>query len=239
MALEVSGKIFLHDQHGLTQSATHRQLKVFNGGSFQVSFRKPFGPLTRLDEETLAGQTIRHFDVTAGTATLLLPVAGPLIWRVGSEGISQLLISGNLLFLQHSEDSVLEIKNPYSEVETLINFIHISFQINLKPEMPSLESSIIPFVLEAGKPMTLIQLADTGCRFGIGKLAGKQSEDYFMTNREHAVMIYSLQGAFDIEGRLLHPSDALMLWDLPSADIEALSNNAICFTLEFPYKHDT
>jgi len=41
-----------------------------------------------------------------------------------------------------------------------------------------------------------------------------------------------LEGAFEVEGRLLHARDGLALWETEKVELEALSNDAIILVME-------
>lgn len=45
-----------------------------------------------------------------------------------------------------------------------------------------------------------------------------------------------LEGAFEVQGTLLHARDGLALWETDEVEMEALSNDAIILLVELPLK---
>jgi redox-sensitive bicupin YhaK (pirin superfamily) len=46
--------------------------------------------------------------------------------------------------------------------------------------------------------------------------------------------VYVIEGAFEVQYRLLHARDGLALWEAERVEWEALSNDAILLVLEVP-----
>ena len=46
---------------------------------------------------------------------------------------------------------------------------------------------------------------------------------------------FVIEGAFELEGRLLHARDGLALWNLEKIEWEALSGGAILLVLQVPW----
>jgi len=48
----------------------------------------------------------------------------------------------------------------------------------------------------------------------------------------NALFAYAIEDEFEVQYRLMHARDGLVLWDLDETGLEALSNNAIIMLIE-------
>jgi redox-sensitive bicupin YhaK (pirin superfamily) len=55
-----------------------------------------------------------------------------------------------------------------------------------------------------------------------------------LKNKNAGLFVFVIEGAFEVEGRLLHERDSLALWETGKAEMEALSNDAIILVIESP-----
>jgi hypothetical protein len=73
----------------------------------------------------------------------------------------------------------------------------------------------------------------------IGKFTGREEAVYRLSDPRNGLFAFVLQGAFELQYRLLHAGDGLGLWELPEAELEALSNDAIILMVEVPLQEVT
>jgi len=66
----------------------------------------------------------------------------------------------------------------------------------------------------------------------IGKFSGRGETTYNSRFKKNCVFLFIIEGAFEVEGRLLHAGDGLAIRDEKETGIEALSNDAILLLLE-------
>ena len=67
----------------------------------------------------------------------------------------------------------------------------------------------------------------------IGKFSGRREAVYKMKSAQSNLFVLVIEGAFEVQGRLLHAKDGLALWNEPGEiEMEALSNDAIIFLIE-------
>ena len=64
------------------------------------------------------------------------------------------------------------------------------------------------------------------------KLNGRQDDIYYRKNTANGVFVYAIQGALEVQYRLMHEGDGLALWDVDEVEFEALSNDAILLIVE-------
>lgn len=57
---------------------------------------------------------------------------------------------------------------------------------------------------------------------------------YALSHPGHSLFVFVVQGAFEVQYRLLEGGDGLALWALSQTEIEALSDEAILLLLELP-----
>jgi hypothetical protein len=74
----------------------------------------------------------------------------------------------------------------------------------------------------------------------IGKFSGRAETDYRPKNKEAGLFVFVIEGAFEVEGRLLHARDGLAIEQADESDsyrieMEALSNDAVILTIELPF----
>ncbi|HLO38529.1 MAG TPA: hypothetical protein VK173_08565, partial [Lacibacter sp.] len=66
----------------------------------------------------------------------------------------------------------------------------------------------------------------------VGKFSGRAETVYYTERSSANVFVFVLEGAFEVEGRLLHARDGLALWQATSVEMEALSNDALVMVVE-------
>jgi quercetin 2,3-dioxygenase len=69
-------------------------------------------------------------------------------------------------------------------------------------------------------------------QLSIGKFSGRGDTTYTLNEKGAGLFLFVIEGAFEADGRLLHPRDGLALWDTEKVEIEALSNDAIIVAIE-------
>jgi quercetin 2,3-dioxygenase len=67
----------------------------------------------------------------------------------------------------------------------------------------------------------------------IGKFAGREECVFQMEGK--GLFFFVIEGAFEVQYRLLEARDGLALWNVRSVEIEALSKDAIILLLELPF----
>jgi redox-sensitive bicupin YhaK (pirin superfamily) len=70
-------------------------------------------------------------------------------------------------------------------------------------------------------------------KLSIGQFRGRQEARYQLSHKTHGLFVFVIEGAFEVQGRLLHPRDGLAFWNVAEpAELEALSNDAIILLME-------
>ena len=237
MITQSVAKIYLSEQRGINETDRFRTYSTFNFRHYHSEYRHPFGDLYVLNDDSLAGGHSLKMHVPENSYLILLPVVGAVGYHdsLGNEG---LVNTGDLQVLFTTEDYDIELLNPYDS--DLINFLQIWIRKEqkasvIKPQLANLPLDQNPNnlirVLPALKASS--NQPESQPIISMGKFAGRHEAVYKKSKTENGLFIFVIQGAFEVQGRLLHPRDGLSLsGEDNEIDMEALSNDAIIFIIE-------
>ncbi|MCF2446297.1 pirin [Dyadobacter sp. CY345] len=234
MIAQTEGQIYLAGQRGVFQLSEFRSFHTFNFGSYQDESRAPFGSLETLNDDTLAAGKSFVMKLEKNTESILIPVVGAVAFQ-NSLGEKRFLEAGQFQIFSTDKPVDYEISNPY-ETE-LVNYI----QIRLKNNQPQLYTKTQEGSFDLQKRNQLIPIfspAHAGLKvqqeaYGyIGKYGGREEGVYHIKNPENGIFVFIIEGAFEVQNRLLETRDGLSLLNLEELEFEALSNDAIILILE-------
>ncbi|MCR8559151.1 hypothetical protein KXD93_15950 [Mucilaginibacter sp. BJC16-A38] len=231
MITQSKGKIYLANERGLTETSWFRSLYMFNFGSYQREHKNPFGSLYVLNEDTLDGGKSLKWLVEENTDIILLPVVGAIEFSAGNENTG-ILKAGMIQVLSLPSGGSYEVKNPYPD--QLVKYLQIWIKTLADKTYSSFQST---FDLGNYQLIDLFHAEapqNSSYSGAIIKLNGRQEDTYYKKNPANGVFVYSVQGALEVQYRLLHEGDGLALWDVDEVAFEALSNNAILLIIEVP-----
>lgn len=233
MLPQCKAKIFIADERGIEENDEYRKYSTFSHGQYPNEHKAPFATLRLFNEVALAGSQMITMAVEEGVTLLLLPVVGALDY-LHSNGTSSFTGAGEALFMR-IDKGCYTVTNPYEN--ELVSFIQIWIT---SESTPLLTGDALPFNLDENRnrlvSINSMQPGNTGYanRFFIGKFNGRQEAVHTLTQPGNSLFFYVLHGAFEVQYRLLHAGDALALWELEEAELEALSNEAIILVAEVP-----
>lgn len=227
MIITKNAQLLKADQRGAEISETREAFYTFSFGNYAAAHRQPFGSLRFLNDESLAPQqsvTYRHDE---RTHVLLLPVVGEAGCTaapgglVGTEQIACFSAAGGMSYT---------VSNPYRQ--HWINFLHLGFSV----PQPEPEFRVNDFALDKGNSLiSLGKLHASLPLFGrIGFYESHATETYRPHAASNGVFVYVVNGAFEVEGRLMEHRDGLALPVSGLLEFEALSENSILLLLEIP-----
>jgi quercetin 2,3-dioxygenase len=232
--VQPKAKIFLSDERGCSEADWFRRYSTFNFGNYFNEHKYPFQNLFVLNDETIAGGHSINFVVEECSHILLLPVVGSVLCNV-NQSIESIVHPGQLNLLEVNKTDVVELSNCYKD--ELINFIQVWIKTNRHDYTNT--GQLFNFGLDENKnnliaitePNTLAKNVPV---VSIGKFAGRNEATYNLQNKQNSLFIFVIQGVFEVQGRLLHAKDGLGFLNEPEdIEIEALSNDAILFIVEF------
>lgn len=215
---ESAAKIFLSDQRGCTLDSDHRVFHTFNFGTYFSEHRKPPGKLLFLNDVTLAAGATKALLIDKEMQILVLPIIGAL--QLISLPNSALIEAGEWFSCCVKPDSNCKLTNPYKTES--INFLIIGFEsVEVQPMKGQ-------FNLEENSN-NLIPVGENRMGY-IGKYQGRKGGSLgFGVNYD--VFIFLIEGAAEVQNRLLHARDGLALWNANEIEFEALSREVILLIL--------
>lgn len=224
------GKIFLADERGLLETNNFRRYCTLSFGAYQHAHKQPLGHLLALNEELLAGGATLALPVAEAAHVVLLPITGVVeVLLPGGEVLP--VETEQLRVLTLPAGSTLRLHNPFPEY--VIRLLHIWLRAD--GASAAAVGPAVEFGAEAlANRLAPLLAAGAGRPFSIslGRFAGRHEAAYALPPGQ-LFFAFVLAGAFEAEGRLLHASDGLALWNAPAPiELEALSNDALLLVLE-------
>lgn len=225
--MEQQTKIFLSEERGLTQSSWMRSYNTFNFGNYKTKYKTPVDNLYVLNDDTLAAGKNITMKVEEDTLVILLPIAGAIEYK-DDKGNNNFIEAKQLLTNICTKNESFVITNPYSEV--LVNFLQVWIKL------PGISRDVLvneySFDINGGKNSFQEKELYNGVTFYIGKFTGRQKTGIDFKSKTNTCFAFVIEGAFEVEERLLHARDGLALWNRSQIDMEALSNDAIILAIE-------
>lgn len=230
MVQQNKGKIFLADERGHNEKEWFRSYNTFNFGQYQLEHKAPFGPLYVLNDDTLAGGKSISVTMEADSLLLLIPVVGAITYN-DNLGNSTLIEAGECQVYAMSNSTTFQIGNPYEN--ELVNFLQVWLYHTVVEEDNG--PQVISFdIVHYKNKLVPIPADNTPFKFAMGKYAGREESIYKLNDGRNGVFVFVIEGAFEVQYRLLHPRDGLALWEAAEIELEALSNDAIILVMEVP-----
>jgi redox-sensitive bicupin YhaK (pirin superfamily) len=234
MITQTECQIYLASQRGQTQLSIYRSFHTFNFGQYQTKDRKSFGNLLFFNDDTLAGGKTFGMQMAQNTGIILLPVVGAIEYS-NNLGETGLLEAGQVQIFAAEKGMEYEISNPY-ETEP-VNFLQIGlknnesfFEAQMQVNDIDLETRNQLFPLFSSEPKNGgIQQQVFGF---IGKYEGREESVYQLKNPDNGIFVFIIEGAFEVQNRLMEARDGLSIRYMDALAYEALSNDAIILILE-------
>ncbi|TWJ02404.1 hypothetical protein JN11_01376 [Mucilaginibacter frigoritolerans] len=224
MIPQSKGKLFLADERGLNQLDWYRSYNTFNFGSYQHEHKVPFSDLYVLNDDTLASGKSICMCVEEHSAVILIPVVGAIEYMDNSGDI-KLIEPGNVQLLDLPVGSRFQINNLYEE--EMVNFLHLWVKTK-----KSNNQQEVAFDLLRNKNQ-LIEIFKLENAIGyLGQFDGRAEAVLPVSNPGNSLFAFVIDGEFEVQYRLMHARDGLVLWEINEAELEALSNNAVIMLLE-------
>lgn len=233
MSTATKAIIHLSQYRRQVQNEWMRSIMSFNFGNYQAENREAFGTLQVFNEDTLAAGKSLQMLTGENTDVILVPLSGTLL-LTNSAGDQTYINPGQALLFSVAKQSCYTLSNPF-EKDELVSFLQIWIQAKQETfTQQLLQSNFNLSLVNLLQPIiTAVELhKDAYCY--IGKYNGREKGNYTLQNKANGIYAFVLQGAFEIEDRLLHAKDGLALWSTDTIDFEALSNEAILVLLEVP-----
>lgn len=228
MITQIPAQIYKSDSRGFSNSEKHNCFSIFNFEHYQDLSRKPFGSLKVLNEVILAPQqSITRF-INSNTNVIILPLFGGIEFKdnIGNEEFLHVEQFG---ILTVDEELTVEIHNPYEKE----NVSYLEFEFQMEKQHFKNNFQHYKFDLSShNKLNSLFEIEDT---FGfIGIYDGRKEGTFTLKNTNNGVFVFVINGAFEIENRLLEAKDGLAISKTETIEWESLSQNAMLLVIEVP-----
>ncbi|QHT69927.1 hypothetical protein GXP67_26415 [Rhodocytophaga rosea] len=236
MIKQIPGKIYLSEGRGLTQTRQFRRYSTFNFGAYFHADKMPFDRLYVCNEETIAPGQHTKFEVEQASHVIIIPITGDVQYKYECGNSYQVQVEQIQLFTLPA-NSTFQVANPYPG-ET-INLL----QLWIKADEPVEQSSSQLFSFEFESLVNQLQEIIPGINqdeysinlpflLNLGCFSGRKDSTYSLQRRNTVFFAFVIEGAFELEGRLLHAGDAVALWNVTEVELEALSAQALILAIE-------
>lgn len=213
MLTKVRARILLAEKRDRAETTGYRSLKT---SCDDIG-------MTVLDE-TLAGGCSISYIGNKNECLLLLPLAGAVCIKT-PYAEEEVIIAGQTLLFSPTPDEQIVVSNPYND--QLINYLMVRVPANAGPFAPQPRS----FHLDS----KLKKLTQAPLTLSLGKFNGREEAIVKIGNDKNTVVAFVIQGAFEVQNRLLESRDTLMLCEINEVAMEALSGEAIIMLISLKF----
>lgn len=222
-------KIFLSAQRGKTELSWFRSFHSFNFGNFQDPSKEHIGKLRVFNDDTLAAGKGMKMQVEKPTEVLILPLVGGIEFK-NSTGYHDFLEAGKVQIFSAEAGMEYEVLNPYEN--ELINYL----EIWVEQENATIVSTTSADIdLEKQNELLPVFSSVQQNAFGyFGKYDGREEGVFQMKNTGNCLYVFVIEGAFEVDNKLMEARDGLAIWNANEIEFEALSNDAMLLVFEIP-----
>lgn len=232
MISQTQAQLILDERRVICETATSRKrISLYNDNRLQTGINQ-YNTLAGFEEIMLAGEAAETISLDNRFTYLVLPADGAVncITIVDQTTVT----AGQACVISAGNTSELLLENPFKDYLVTVLVITV-----VKPN-PADMAAVYTYS-DVNKHMnTLVPvLPDPGqynkniLAVALGLFAGRGEAIYApVQHMPTATTVFVLQGAFEVDGRLLHQGDTLVVWEAPHIEMEALSNRAMLLLLE-------
>lgn len=231
MLTQTDAQIYLEGLRGQFQTDGHRSLRTFNFQDYRAEGREPVGTLEVLNDETLMPECSCEIRVEKFCQVILLPVVGAVeVEEKGRE--ARFVNSGEALFLLASPEEHYTITNPYPD--EAVNYLQIRIDDGQYLSSPISTSGLTAhFHLNEKDVLVPVRgYHGSSAHLFIGQYNGRVEGIFTSWNPQHSAFVFVIEGAFEVQNRLLERRDALVLGNAEMVAFEALSNGAVLLVID-------
>ena len=156
-------------------------------------------------------------DVKKNSYQLILPTAGTLFYRESEKEYKPL---SNEEILSLNTSCAHGLLNIYDD--KIVNFLQLEFASDLA----TIENRVVPLQFQEYNVLNNVFK-----NVQIGIFSGRTKYNYAL-KAAHGVFAYVINGAFEVQDRLMEHRDGLMLWQIKNIEFEALSEFAIIMLVD-------
>lgn len=221
-------QIYKAEFRGVTASESFKRLTTFNFEDYYDDSRKPFGSLQVLNEEILAPKHKVTTVLESDMDVLILPLFGGIDYKdnLGNESFIRV---EQIRVIAAQKGMSFELSSPYEEEN--VSYLQIWFD----SKNQDFENNFKQFDFGLTNKNELVSLFETSDVLGfIGIYEGRKEGLYTLKDASNGVFVFVINGAFEVENRLLEARDGLRIEQIEAIEWEALSADALLIVLEIP-----
>lgn len=230
MIAQIPAQIYKSDSRGVFNSGKHNCFATFNFEEYQDLSRKAFGSLKILNEVILAPQQRIIRFIHSKTNVIILPLFGGIEYK-DNLGNEEFLRIDQIRVLAADDELTVEIFNPYENEN--VSYLEIEFDMGKQ----YFKNYFQQYKFDFNRNNKLYSLFEVERALGfIGLYDGRKHGKFTLRNSRNGVFVFVLNGAFEVEDRLVEAKDGLALKETDKIEWEALSENAILMVIEVSLK---
>ncbi|MBY0536064.1 MAG: hypothetical protein K2P88_09450 [Chitinophagaceae bacterium] len=227
MIKQTPGIIYLNQDRIHHENAAFRALKSLEAASDRIP--PHWQSILVFEENTLAAQSERAWYVAEDSEYYWIPLVGTIEITDANANVHY-LEPGSMFKQEVKKGASLCVFNPYED-DSLVQYLQVVVAIE------EIETNAIPQTVNVAindRMDELVKLTSeqAALQVSIGKFSGRSEALVPISSSSKGVFCFVIQGAFELQYRLLEKGDGLALWNLEELDLEALSENAIILLLE-------
>lgn len=232
---QTKAKIYLSDDRGLSETDWFRSRNSFLSSESHDESKQPFGNIYVLNDDTLAGNRSRSMVIEENTKALILPLIGAVKYRDNQKN-DHFIVAGQAIITCLIPGTITQVSNPFEEDP--VNFLQLWFRNTASNGIDATELITYEDVDKNLNQLVRIGYSPSEASLtysiSIGKFKKRGETVYKPVFENPGIFLFVLEGAFEVEGRLLHPRDALAIWETGEIEMVAQSNDAIILLVEQP-----
>lgn len=215
MIVQHPAQLFLGHKRACDRSEQYRCLSV------PLQNNKKLKKVVRLSDETLAPRASRSFTTEEDISLILIPLVGS-ITHCSNDSNELHTFPEELQVINLKKGNAFRITNKNEDV--LVNYLQIWVKMDLVPEKITFDtySHNQLNIIYGKKPVNIL--------FGV--FDGRKEGFFTTTEQENTLLTFVINGAFEVQNRLLESRDSLILSRTRLLELEALSENAIVLIVE-------
>ncbi|WP_152131229.1 hypothetical protein [Flagellimonas olearia] len=175
----------------------------------------------RLSDETLAPRAFKSFTAEEDISLILIPLVGSITY--GSNSANEVCVfPEELQIINLKKGNTFRITN--KNEDALVNYLQIWVKMDLVPEK-------IIFDTYSHNQLNIVYgKKHVNILFGV--FDGRREGFFTTSEQKNTLLTFVINGAFEVQNRLLESRDSLILSQTRLLELEALSENAIVLILE-------
>lgn len=222
MLTQFPSQIYKAQQRNATQELDYQTYSIIETQNKENTN----GELRILNEWLLLAQKSVQYRIFKEEKVIILPLMGGIDYK-DSLGNTDFIGTGQAKIISFDSETSFELKNPYDAE----NIYYLEIKIWLQNIENQQNNALIAYDISNRNELLKIWENDFLGIF-IGIFEGRKEAMYKLKNDKNTIWGFVINGAFELQNRLLETRDALKIWKLKEIELEALSENAIILILE-------